>query len=125
MRGDTPVIERLKGTVKTDVGVPGPVLAEIAYGIERLPKSKRRDSLRKRYDLILGEIPRVPWTDAVSAHFGIVKAALERRGQRIEDFDAAIAAHALATSAVLITANVGQMTRIPGLSVEDWAKAPS
>jgi tRNA(fMet)-specific endonuclease VapC len=122
MRGDSVLIERLRKHRKTDLTMPGPVLAEIAYGIERLPKSKRREALRERYDLIRGEIGREPWTDAVSAHFGSIKAALEKRGERIEDFDAAIAAHALASGAVLVTANIGQMMRVPGLVVEDWAE---
>lgn len=52
--------------------------------------------LRARFDLIASELPRSVWTDGVSEHFGAIKAALERKGQRIEDFDAAIAAHALA-----------------------------
>ena len=51
-----------------------------------------------------------------------MKAALEKRGERIEDFDAAIAAHALAESAVLITSNLNHMIRIHGLKVEDWGR---
>ena len=116
------LIERLRKHRKTDVAMPGPVVAEIAYGIARLPKSKRKESLRERYELIRAEIGREPWTDAVSEHFGSIKAVLEKRGERIEDFDAAIAAHALASGSVLVTANIGQMTRIPGLVVEDWAE---
>ena len=38
----------------------------------------------------------------------------------IEDFDAAIAAQALAIGATLVTANIEHMTRIPGLRIEDW-----
>jgi hypothetical protein len=33
----------------------------------------------------------------------------------------AIAAHALATNATLVTANLAHMTRVPGLQIEDWA----
>jgi predicted nucleic acid-binding protein len=47
-------------------------------------------------------------------------AALERRGTRIEDFDAGIAAHALVIDATLVTTNLDQMARVPGLLVEDW-----
>lgn len=59
----------------------------------------------------------------MSERFGLVKAALERRGQRIEDFDAAIAAHALAEDAVLVTANAAHMLRVSGLKIEDWARS--
>jgi len=61
------------------------------------------------------------WTNAVSDAFGRIKATLEKRGQRIEDFDAAIAAHAVAAGATLITANTGHMVRVPGLRVDDWS----
>jgi tRNA(fMet)-specific endonuclease VapC len=54
--------------------------------------------------------------------FGVIKATLEREGRRIEDFDAAIAAHALAEAAILVTANLRDMARISGLKVEDWAR---
>ena len=58
----------------------------------------------------------------MSERFGTIKATLERRGTRIEDFDAAIAAHALAEGAVLVTANLDDMARVPGLKIEDWAQ---
>jgi predicted nucleic acid-binding protein len=37
---------------RRSISVPQPVLAEIAYGIERLPASKRKESLQQRFDLI-------------------------------------------------------------------------
>ncbi len=120
MKGRAPLVERLAATEPADVAIPQPVLAEIAFGIERLPRSKRRAALQTRFDLICSEIPRVEWTDAVSQAYGRIKATLERRGTRIEDFDAAIAAHALATGATLVTADIGHMTRVPGLQIEDW-----
>ena len=104
------------------MGIPQPVVAEIAYGIERLPRSKRRRTLQERFDLVCSELQRVEWTDAASHAYGRIKAALERRGAHIEDFDAAIAAHALALGATLVTSNVEHMTRVSGLRVEDWGE---
>jgi tRNA(fMet)-specific endonuclease VapC len=121
MKGSAPVVDRLAATEPAEVAVPQPVLAEIAFGIERLPRSKRRAALQARFDLLCTELPRADWTDAVSHTYGRVKATLERRGARIEDFDAAIAAHALALNATLVTANLDHMTRIPGLRIEDWS----
>ncbi len=122
MRGDEAVVKRLASHVPADVAIPQPVIAEIAYGIERLPRSRRRRLLQSRFDLVCSEIPRTAWTDTVSQAYGRIKATLERRGTRIEDFDAAIAAHALAAGATLVTANLEHMTRVPGLKVEDWTQ---
>ena len=120
MKGSAAVVERLAATAPADIAIPQPVIAEIAFGIERLPRSKRRTALQARFDFISAELPRAEWTDAVSRMFGRIKATLERRGTRIEDFDAAIAAHALALDATLVTANLGHLIRVPGLRVEDW-----
>lgn len=121
MKGQPAVVGRLNRVARGEVGIPQPVLAEIRYGLERLPRTKRRASLEEQFELIRGLPARSPWSDAVSEQFGAIKAALERRGERIEDFDAAIAAHALAEGAALVSANVGHMARIAGLRVEDWA----
>lgn len=122
MKGDEAVVDRLASHVPADVTIPAPVIAEIAYGIERLPRSRRRRLLQARFDLVCSEIPRTEWTDAVSHAYGRIKAMLERRGTRIEDFDAAIAAHALAFGSTLVTANLEHMIRVPGLKVEDWTQ---
>jgi tRNA(fMet)-specific endonuclease VapC len=88
MKGSAAVIERLAATAPTDVAIPQPVIAEIASGIERLPRSKRRAMLQARFDFIAKELPGAEWTDAVSRTFGRIKATLERRGARIETPDA-------------------------------------
>ena len=112
----------MRQLARTDVFIPPPVIAEIAYGIERLPRSKRRQALASRFQMLKSEIQRAVWSDEVSHAFGSIKAALERKGERIEDFDAAIAAHAVAAGGVLVTANLKHMTRVPGLEIEDWQK---
>jgi tRNA(fMet)-specific endonuclease VapC len=123
MKGDQNVIDRLRQTTRTDVYLPAPVVAEIAYGISRLPKSKRKEALASRFNLIKAELARAPWTDEVSEAFGAIKATLERKGERIVDFDAAIAAHAMAEDVVLVTANLKHTQRIPGVRIEDWGVA--
>ena len=122
MKGEPNVIEHMKRVSRADVSIPQPVVAEIAYGIQRLARSRRKDALTSRFELLKYEIRRALWTDEVSEAFAVLKAALERKGERIEDFDAAIAAHALAAGCVLVTANVKHMIRVPGLAVEDWSK---
>jgi tRNA(fMet)-specific endonuclease VapC len=106
-----------------DTNAVSALMKGVAFGIERLPRSKRRAALQSRFDLVSAELPRAEWTDVVSQMFGRIKATLERRVTRIEDFDAAIAAHALALDATLVTAKVDHMIRVPGLRVEDWSQS--
>lgn len=63
------------------------------------------------------------WSDEVSQTFGAIKASLERHGTRIEDIDVAIAAHAVASDAVPVTTDRDHMSRLPGLTVENWRDA--
>jgi tRNA(fMet)-specific endonuclease VapC len=122
MKGDPNVVNRLERVSRIAVAVPQPVFSEIAYGIERLPRSRRRDLLRARFERLRAELSSVEWSDAVTDAFGRIKALLEKRGKRIEDFDAAIAAHASAHQAILVSANTDDMTRIASLVVEDWSR---
>jgi tRNA(fMet)-specific endonuclease VapC len=120
MKGDPGVLERMRGVRRDEVALPQPVVAEIAYGLARLGRSRRQRGLAEIFRGISTELARCPWTDDVSTRFGEIKHALERRGERIEDFDVAIAAHALAHGAVLVTANRSHMMRVAGLRIEDW-----
>jgi len=79
MKGDPNVIGRLKSVSRADVCIPQPVVAEIAYGIQRLSRSKRRDALTSRFELLKSEIRRVTWSDEVSDAFAGIKSGLERR----------------------------------------------
>lgn len=95
MRGELAVVQRLFRVEPTEIWVPQPVVAELRYGLARLPRSRRKAALELRANELLSALPRAPWTDDVSARFGAIKEDLQRRGVRIEDFNVAIAAHAL------------------------------
>ena len=58
-----------------------------------------------------------------ASHYGEIRYALETAGKTIGSLDMLIAAHALAASATLITNNTAEFDRVPGLTVENWAKA--
>ncbi len=120
MRGDVRFLVHLRAVSRRDVRVPQPALSEVHYGLARLAPSRRKTELQERFDLVSAELERCAWTDAVSEAFGTIKASLARQGKRLEDFDIAIAAHAVATGATLVTADSKHMPRISGLRVEDW-----
>ena len=121
LEGDPVVLAALERVARTKVGVPEPVFAELTYGIERMPPSRRRALLELRYAAIRAELATIPWTPAVTEAFGRIKAQVERRGVRLEDFDVAIAAHAVANGATLVTANLKHLRRVEGLRCESWS----
>jgi tRNA(fMet)-specific endonuclease VapC len=51
---------------------------------------------------------------------GEIRAALKRQGAPIGPYDILIAGQALARSLTLVTANIGEFARVPGLALEDW-----
>lgn len=51
-----------------------------------------------------------------------IRAVLAAAGTAIGSNDAAIAGHAIASGAILVTNNVREFERVPGLQYEDWVK---
>lgn len=74
------------------------------------------DAFCARLDAIL------PWDRAAVDATTEIKVALHLAGTPIGPNDTAIAGHAIAAGAVLVTGNGGEFERVPGLIVEDWAK---
>jgi len=66
--------------------------------------------------------PVVDASQAVMETFGSLKADLERRGEKLDDFDLVVASTAMHLSYALVTNNVRHFQRIPDLTVENWAQ---
>jgi tRNA(fMet)-specific endonuclease VapC len=105
MRGQQVVAARLAKTPREDVAISQVTVAEIEFGLRYLPASKRRRALEAQWAAIGSELIRLPWDDEVSRRFGERKARLERAGNRMSDFDLAIAVHAVAYGLTLVTAD--------------------
>jgi tRNA(fMet)-specific endonuclease VapC len=121
MRNEPVLVAFLKARRPGAVATVPPVVAEIQYGIRRLEAGSRtRTLLEAERDRLLGVLRVLPWTPESSARFGEVKAALERAGEPIDDFDVAIAAIALGHGAEVLTANLTHFRRVHGLASRHW-----
>ncbi len=56
--------------------------------------------------------------------FGMLKAQLEDRGERLDDFDLIIGACALAHNLTLVTNNTGHFKHIADLKLANWCEYP-
>lgn len=112
------LVQRMQaGVGAQDIAISAVTRAEIRYGLEMMDKVDKR---RKRIDLLLQEIPTLPWSVEAADEFGRTRAYLRRNGTPVGELDTQIAAHALAEKLILITHNTRHFENIPGLKLEDW-----
>ena len=64
----------------------------------------------------------LPWDRAAADATTDIKVALRQAGTPIGPNDTAIAGHAIAAGAVLVTRNGGEFERVPDLVLEDWVR---
>jgi len=83
-------------------------LAEIGYGIERLPDGRRRDLLRATADEIFAAFEDLvlPFDATAALRYPAVVSRRDRAGLPIDGFDAQIAAICQARGAALATRNI-------------------
>ena len=92
-------------------------LGELIYGAEKSTQVER--NLAE----IEGLVARleVPSFDAhASIHFGQLRAELTRSGRVIGPYDMMIAGHARSLGLILVTNNLKEFERVPGLRLENW-----
>lgn len=90
--------------------------AELRYGCAK----KGSQKLSAHIEAILGSVKVLGLDVPADASYGAIRAELEAKGKLIGPNDLLIAAHAHTLGAVLVTANTGEFTRVPGLAVENW-----
>lgn len=62
----------------------------------------------------------LPYTPESAYHYGGIPAELERQGKPIGVNDLHVAAHARSAGLTLVTNNLAEFERVPGLLVENW-----
>ena len=93
--------------------------SELRYGVARRPEAAR---LHRLVGEFLRVAPVLPWDAEAANRHGALRADMKARGKPIGDFDEMIAAHALATGAVVVTDNIQHFARVPGLVLENWLR---
>jgi tRNA(fMet)-specific endonuclease VapC len=90
--------------------------AELAFGVAKSGSARNREALEK----FLAPLEVLSF-DAQAMHaYGALRAQLQASGQPIGALDTLIAAHALAVGATLVTNNLAEFERVPGLGCENW-----
>ena len=112
------VVERFATHAVGDIGISVMTLAELEYGVS---KSGRPARNREALDQFISPLEVAPFDRRATAAYGKLRTTLEKNGRTIGSMDLLIAAHALSLDVRLITRNIREFGRVPGLRVEDWA----
>src|SRR5580698_9320796 len=111
------ILIRLQKMVPGSVGVSIITVAELQFGAVKSLQPQRNRAALEQFLLPL-EI--LEYGSAAAFCYGDVRARLEKSGTPIGPLDTLIAAHAKSLNATLVTNNLAEFRRVPGLKVEDW-----
>lgn len=109
--------DRLLAEQPSSVVLCSVVKAELNFGARN---SKRVAENLDRVNRFCRAFESLPFDDDAAEHYGSIRAQLKREGRPIGANDLLIASTALAANVALITRNVGEFKRVPGLDVEVW-----
>lgn len=116
-RGKGNVAANLLATPPSEVALPAIAAYETWVGVLGSQNAKRRQAQFEQFLAVVGVLP---FDSAISRRAAELRQALERRGEPIGPLDTLIAATALAHNATLVTRNVREFGRVPGLNVANW-----
>ena len=110
------VLQRFRDYRMGEIGLCSVAAAELAYGVAKSGSKRNREAL----DLFLAPLAILPFDEAALWSYGDLRADLERQGTPIGALDTLIAAHALSLKATLVTNNLNEFERVPGLQLDNW-----
>ena len=104
-------------TLAEQLCISSVTLGELHYGAE---KSARRDHNLTAIAHFVARLDVLPFAEKAAAHYGQVRAELERAGAPCGPHDMQIGGHARSEGLIIVTNNMREFSRMPGVRVENW-----
>ncbi|MGB0954610.1 MAG: type II toxin-antitoxin system tRNA(fMet)-specific endonuclease VapC [Panacagrimonas sp.] len=92
---------------------------ELVYGAEKSAAVARN---LKEVEGFLARLEVMNFDSAAATHAGQIRAELAKRGTPIGPYDQMIAGHARSLGLTVVTNNVGEFSRVPGIRLENWVR---
>ncbi len=113
------VLERFRKELDRGICISSITLAELEYGMKHSSNPVKNEQSLLKFLLPLSILP---FGQAAASAYGEIRAYLQRKGTPIGPLDMLIAAHARAENMILVTNNVREFERVPGLELKNWAE---
>ncbi|MEM7353859.1 MAG: type II toxin-antitoxin system VapC family toxin [Acidobacteriota bacterium] len=116
-KGKGRVAEHLLATSPREIALPAVVVYELEVGTLKMEAATKR---RKQLDQLVTATTVLPFGVEEARIGAQIRLSLERAGMKIGPLDNLIAATAMRHSAILVTHNVDEFSRVEGLTISDW-----
>jgi tRNA(fMet)-specific endonuclease VapC len=111
------VFEKLKTLPLGIVGLSVITFSELVYGAEKSTmREKNLDALRR----FVAPLEILNYSISAAIEYGTIRSNLVKQGAIIGAMDLLIASHAKSINACLVSNNLREFSRIPGLKTENW-----
>ncbi len=110
------ILHHLEHREPGSVGLCTVSLGELAFGAEL----SIREEEAGRVARLCSEFVMVPFSEEAAWVYGKLRGHLHRSGTPIGQLDLLIASVALQVGLILVTHNLEEFRRVPGLKLEDW-----
>jgi tRNA(fMet)-specific endonuclease VapC len=114
---DRLLVKNVRKHPVAELAITDVTLAELEYGSLKSPVPERH---RTRWRQVVQVLTALPFDEHAALQHARIRLAL--RQTPIGERDLMIAAIACAHGLPLVTGNLGEFCRVPGLEVEDWSK---
>lgn len=111
------LVERMQRVPASSIRLCSMVKAELYHGARKSSRVGENLTLLRTF---FEPFVSLSFDDRCAEQYGLIRADLEREGRLIGPNDLLIAATARANNLTLVTHNTKELSRVSGLSIEDW-----
>ncbi len=119
IRGKPSVVARTTSHAPNDLAISTITHYELLFGALRCAPVHRSKEIEK-VDCLIRTVHSVPFANPTARLAAEIRTRLEAEGRGIGPMDVLIAACALENNLTLVTGNLSEFVRIPGLACETW-----
>jgi len=121
MRHHALVLQRMAAVAPADCAISSIATYELYTGIEKCADPAKELA---KVNLLLATVSELVFDGQAARDAGRIRALLESRGCMIGAYDVLLAGHARSLGLTLVTDNVSEFSRVPGLNLENWQAPP-
>lgn len=117
MKTYPPALREKFNALAEQLSISSITLGELHYGAE---KSARRAENLMAIEHFVARLEVLPFADKAAAHYGQLRPELERAGTPCGPHDMQIGGHTRSEGLILVTNNMREFGRMPGIRAENW-----